>query len=189
MNINELTSKRFISKIGESINKIRCSKNLTIEQLAANTGISRLTLSKIERGEANPTINIIWKLCTELNTTLAELTNYEEEISLSKANSENILESIDKSFKIDFVFREEKAHAIETFRIYLTPNNKTTLTEKHNKGSIEIITVMEGSLLITINQQEFKLEKFDSLKFEADKEHSYKNLSTGITTLNSIIKY
>lgn len=189
MNINELTSKRFMAKIGESINKARCAKNLTIEQLANNIGISRLTLSKIEHGEANPTINIIWKLCNELNITLAELADHRDEISLVKANSENTLESEDKSFKIDFVFREEKARTIETFRIYLSPNNKTMLTEKHNKGSVEIITVMEGEVLIKIEEEEFILEKFDSLRFEADKDHSYKNLSQGVTTLNSVIKY
>ena len=189
MNINELASKSFMAKIGESINKERSAKNLTIEQLANNIGISRLTLSKIEHGEANPTINIIWKLCNELNITLAELADHKEEISLARANSENFLESKDKSFKIDFVFREEKAQTIETFRIYLSPNNKTMLTEKHNKGSVEIITVMEGEVLIKIEEEEFILEKFDSLRFEGDKNHSYKNLSQGITTLNSVIKY
>lgn len=189
LNINEVSSKKFVSRIGQSINKLRSNKNLTIEQLANNIGISRLTLSKIEHGDANPTINILWKICSELDITLAELVDYKEEISLSKANSVHDLESSDKSFKIDFVFREEKANSIETYRIYLSENNKTMLTEKHNSGSIEIVTVMKGKVLITIDDKEFELDEFDSLKFEADKNHSYKNLSDGTTILNSVIKY
>ena len=52
--------------VGENIKRIRKSKKLSMERLAAEAGVSRSMLGQIERGEANPSVGIVGKLALAL---------------------------------------------------------------------------------------------------------------------------
>ncbi|MGL4451286.1 MAG: helix-turn-helix domain-containing protein [Sarcina sp.] len=188
MILEELSSQNFMDEIGKAIKKIRAEQNLSLEELAKRTGVSRLTLAKIEHGEANPSMNIMWKICNTLSIQFTELFAIKEKIVLSKASDSEGIEAEDKSFRIEFMFREESKSPTEFFRIYLS-KSKSILTEKHNKGSIEIATVMRGEVLIKVEDKEFILEEFDSIKFNADKSHEYKNISDEEAVINTSVIY
>ena len=51
----------------------RVAKELSQEQLADLIGVSRQTISAIEKGDYNPTINLCIAICRELGKTLDEL--------------------------------------------------------------------------------------------------------------------
>lgn len=47
-------------------------------KLGELAGVSRQTISSIERGEYNPSITLVLKLATIFNTTVEEIFTYEE---------------------------------------------------------------------------------------------------------------
>lgn len=51
----------------------RVARDLSQQQLAALVGVSRQTISAIEKGDYNPTINLCIAICRELGKTLDEL--------------------------------------------------------------------------------------------------------------------
>ena len=51
----------------------RAGKDLSQEDLARATGVSRQTISAIEKGDYNPTINLCISICRVLGKTLDEL--------------------------------------------------------------------------------------------------------------------
>ena len=51
----------------------RAAKDLSQEQLAALCGVSRQTISAIEKGDYNPTINLCVAICKALGKTLNDL--------------------------------------------------------------------------------------------------------------------
>ena len=51
----------------------RVAKDLSQQQLANLIGVSRQTISAIEKGDYNPTINLCIAICRELGKTLDEL--------------------------------------------------------------------------------------------------------------------
>ena len=51
----------------------RAAKDLSQEQLAALCGVSRQTISAIEKGDYNPTIRLCVAICKALDKTLDEL--------------------------------------------------------------------------------------------------------------------
>lgn len=51
----------------------RAAKDLSQEQLAALCGVSRQTISAIEKGDYNPTIRLCVAICKALDRTLDEL--------------------------------------------------------------------------------------------------------------------
>ena len=53
-------------EIGETIVQIRKEKGLTQERLALECGVSVSYLRRIEHGDANPTINELWRIAETL---------------------------------------------------------------------------------------------------------------------------
>jgi putative transcriptional regulator len=51
----------------------RAAKDLSQDQLATICGVSRQTISAIEKGDYNPSINLCVSICKTLNKTLDEL--------------------------------------------------------------------------------------------------------------------
>ncbi len=51
----------------------RAGLDMSQEDLARATGVSRQTISAIEKGDYNPTINLCIKICKVLGKTLDEL--------------------------------------------------------------------------------------------------------------------
>lgn len=65
--------------IGRFISAKRREKNLTQEQLAQRLGVTNKTISKWETGKCMPDYSVIELLCKELDITLAELLDGEEQ--------------------------------------------------------------------------------------------------------------
>ncbi|WP_297517666.1 helix-turn-helix transcriptional regulator [uncultured Clostridium sp.] len=57
----------------------RVEKDVSQEELAKKVGVTRQTISMIESGKYNPTINLCISICKELGKTLDDLF-WEEEI-------------------------------------------------------------------------------------------------------------
>lgn len=54
--------------------EIRKKKELTLDEAARLTGVSRSMLSAIGKGEANPTISVLWKIANGYKISFTSLT-------------------------------------------------------------------------------------------------------------------
>jgi transcriptional regulator with XRE-family HTH domain len=61
------------ARIIERLAALRVAAGLSLEELAARSGISRATLSRIERGETSPTAGQLGRLCAVHGWTLSRL--------------------------------------------------------------------------------------------------------------------
>ena len=57
--------------VGSQLRKTRKQSNLTLDQLAASSGVDRGTISRIELGHVSPRIDTIGFLCEAMNTNLS----------------------------------------------------------------------------------------------------------------------
>jgi transcriptional regulator with XRE-family HTH domain len=69
MEIGETVDQRIAGRLGT----LRGERGWSLEELAERTGISRPTLSRIERGELSPTANMLGQLCAAFGWTLSRL--------------------------------------------------------------------------------------------------------------------
>lgn len=67
----DMQTKEVIQQVGQLLRQIRNEQKLSLEELAHKTGVSKLTLGKIERGETNPTLAVIWKITKGLSIPLS----------------------------------------------------------------------------------------------------------------------
>jgi transcriptional regulator with XRE-family HTH domain len=62
-----------LRKIGSNIRTIRMKKEKTQEEIAADAGIQSSYYSRIERGEANPSLEIIYTIVKALRVESSEV--------------------------------------------------------------------------------------------------------------------
>lgn len=53
-----------------NIRRIRFERNMTQEELALRTGVSRQTVMSIERGRTNPSVLLAYKIAAALDTDI-----------------------------------------------------------------------------------------------------------------------
>ena len=94
---NNICMKQIIScEIGKRIRTIRLSKGKTMINLAHDSDMEYIQLSRIERGQINTTIFQLYKIAQALEVDLQFLfENFETEIN-NKLNFENLLDSSSK---------------------------------------------------------------------------------------------
>jgi len=70
-------SEDFKSELGRRVKELRELHGGSLEEVAAEAGIHRTMLGKIERGEREPSISIAMSIADALGVTIAEITNPE----------------------------------------------------------------------------------------------------------------
>src|SRR5918998_4478443 len=65
-------------RLGARVKELRRRRGLTLEDLAERAGVSRAMISKVERGEKNPTLVVAAKVAEGLGVTIAELLGVKE---------------------------------------------------------------------------------------------------------------
>lgn len=175
-----------IQNVGVDLRRLRKEKGLTIDQLALSSGVSGITISNIENGRSNPTLNSLWKLSEALNVPLTKILGYSTKKTLISSFSESyFINDLKNGWVVQPVFQEEN---IEVFRVSLKANCSNKVSNQ-TKGSTEIITVMKGELTLKVGEQYYQLSTFDSINFDSGMTHEYINPTKNDLFLNIVVKY
>ncbi|SLJ88821.1 MULTISPECIES: helix-turn-helix domain-containing protein [unclassified Paenibacillus] len=180
-------SKQLVLQIGAALKRYRKENNMSLDDLAELTGVSKLTLGNIERGETNPTLAMIWKISKGISLPLMALFKSEDPVSLYRAGEGLRFSNEQKNWVIEPVFKNASSD-IEMCRAYLQPNSSYH-PEGHHVNTTEIATVMTGSIEIQVNGEIHILNQYDTISFRADSPHSYTNHTNSETVLHIALKY
>jgi XRE family transcriptional regulator, regulator of sulfur utilization len=187
MNLDHTWEERDVGKlIGSNLRQFRVSKGISIEALAKQIGVSKLTLIKIEHGEANPTLSVIWKIANGLQIPITTLLSIESDVSISRKKDGLKLISSNDVFVVEPMFRSYGL--MELYRGYLQPHGEY-VSEPHQPGVMEFVTVMSGQLTVEVDGETYHLDEYDSIRFKGDRPHRYTNPSSSLTILHFVISY
>lgn len=173
----------------QNIKKIREQKKLTLDAAASITGVSRSMLSQIERGDANPTITVLWKIANGFKVSFTSLTETNtEETSLIRASSIQLLSEDEGRYQNYPLFQFDDKRAFEIYRIVIEPKGFLQ-AQPHIAGTEEYVTVFQGSVKITVDDKSFDLAIGDAIRFKSDVPHSYCNIGQDTVQLSMLIYY
>lgn len=146
-------------------------------------------LAQIEKGDANPTISVLWKIATGYKVSFTSLIEQAPEAAtvLSAEAVQPIVEDNGKYINYPcFAFDEQRS--FETYRIVIEVGGALQ-AEPHLSGTEEYITVFSGKVEIMAAEQMFVLNKGDSIRFLADVSHSYRNIGSDEAQLSMLLYY
>jgi transcriptional regulator with XRE-family HTH domain len=154
-------------RLGERVKELRRARGLTLDGLAELSGVSRAMISKLERGEKNPTLVV----------TLSRLAGMEErrEVVIVPKERRMIMRDPETGFERQLLSPNSIGLGVE-FIINKIPRGSTSGEfPPHRKGVEEQILVERGTLKATLAGEEYLLGEGDALYFEADLPHRFDN--------------
>jgi len=158
--------------------------------MSDRTGVSLGYLSQIELGRSVPTISLLWKIARALGVPFSALTNGggTSGTVLIPAEKAKILTSANGAFTSRALFPFNSQRRVEFYKLTLAPN-AVEIADPHAPGTIENIFVANCQIEINVGGVSYSLKAEDSILFEADVPHSYRNLSTKMAVLYLVMTY
>lgn len=159
--------------IAENLGKLRKERNLSLGQLAALCDVSKVMLSQIEKGEANPTINTLWKIANGLRVPYTELMRQSEHKVqvLHKAELTPGLNE-QKDYRVYCYYESSPFRNFELFQMELEAGHRYT-SIGHSERSEEYIMVQSGTLQLDVLNTSYVLSVDDAISFHAAAQHTY----------------
>ncbi|MBP6832895.1 MAG: helix-turn-helix transcriptional regulator, partial [Deltaproteobacteria bacterium] len=70
---DDIGAAELTRRVADNLRVLRKQRDLSLDELAARSGVSRATLSQVETCKTNPTIAILWKIAAGLGVPFASL--------------------------------------------------------------------------------------------------------------------
>jgi XRE family transcriptional regulator, regulator of sulfur utilization len=182
--------------LSSKLKEERTLRKWSLDKASSETGVSKAMLGQIERGESSPTVATLWKIATGFHLSLSHflapvnapfghpLTNLD-----GLTNSSNIqYELSNKDLSVKTLSPYDKALGFELFELILQPGF-VSLSDPHDKGVIELVTVIYGEMELFIDGAWRVLSQGQVMRFLADKPHGYRNQSLDLAVFHNIIHY
>ncbi|MCU5772925.1 XRE family transcriptional regulator [Erwiniaceae bacterium BAC15a-03b] len=157
------TEQRLALRLAE----LRLEKGWSLEQLAEITGISRASLSRIERAETSPTASLLNKLCAAYGLTMSRLlSDVEENIAQHlRADQQLVWRDKENGFERRSLSPPASAFRAELVEARLRAGSRIEYDTPPLPGLEQHIWILDGVLEISMNEQQWRLVAGDCLRF------------------------
>ena len=175
------------SKLGSRLRAVRKERSLTQRELASRAGVSSNAISLIERGEISPSVSTLQNLATALQVQMSYF--FDEDVQTDilhmKASERPALES--KEVMIEGLGKRLNGQEIEPFFVSLAPNSEGDGRQVIHPGH-EFVYCVRGRVTYEIDGDVYVLSEGDSLLFEAQLPHHWRNLTSESAELLLILQ-
>lgn len=177
-------------RVSEALRRYRKQRDLSLDQLALRSGVSRAALSQIEGARTNPTLSVLWKIAVGLEVPFQDLLEVpgDENAKVLRASDVVVLRSTDGRLESRLLSPSGASSSVETYELRLAPKG-VHKSEQHRKGTTETVVVLKGAMRVTVDEVEYDLATGDSLFFAADVAHTYENRSSHEARCINVIAY
>lgn len=175
--------------IGPLLQKLRKERSLTLDKLAAASGVSRSMLSQIERGEANPTLATVWHLSQALGIEIIDFVGGQSgerraNIEVTAASFVPEIRSDDGKCVMRILSPANEVGRTELYLLKVAPGG-TLESSPHARGAFEHLSVLQGELVVGSGDATAVIAAGGIARYPADVPHVIRN--TGIADAEALL--
>jgi XRE family transcriptional regulator, regulator of sulfur utilization len=154
----------------------RQRRGLSLEALAAASGVSRSMISDVERGARMPTVLVLARLATALGVTVARLLGEDrpERVIVRRAADQPAITDAG-GWERRILSPTLPGVEFEFIRTSIPAGVVLGSFTAHAAGSREYIAVETGDLAVTVDGVEHRLTAGDALYYAGDAVHAFAN--------------
>lgn len=165
--------------LGVKLKRARRQKNKTLKEVAELSGLSISFISNIERGQRNPNLSSLQRICDALGLPMHNLFSVNE-------GSDDFLVTVDNQpdlYMEDTASEGISYYALTTgnceitgINMVVTTNNRIDPGFKHEHDEIGV--VMQGAIDIYMNDTVYSVHVGDTIKVPRKTVHSLRKISS-----------
>lgn len=165
-------------RIGAKIRHARLLRELSLKDLAEKVGCSVSALSKIESQKANPSITMLHRICSALDSNLASLFSGDEDVAVVTRAEDRPVITTDQLRRGTGILLERlvpysTGYLLQGNVHIIEPGGGSDVGLQH-EGE-ELGYVIEGVLELIVDGTTYLANAGDSFFFHSNLPHSYRN--------------
>jgi transcriptional regulator with XRE-family HTH domain len=178
--------------LGTQLRDARITAGLTISEVAERSGLSTSYVSEVERDRANPSVGVVNRVAKAIGIRIGSL--FQDDCGEPAEEPAPALPSTKLQPKVIRHDRRKRLiypgshvviellspdlqHAIEV-QMSRSPAGTQSGDEKIQHVGEECAIVLQGTMALTVADEQFVLEAGDSIYFDANDPHSWRNVGT-----------
>ena len=163
-------SRNVQESVAANVRALRSARGLSLSELAGASGTGKATLSRIEAGQANPTIETLFALADALGVPLGALTA-DRAAAVQHVRAAD-LPRVGGAVQARVLTQAAGSALVEALEISF-PAGELRASQPHPPGVVEHLILTRGRLRAGPSGASVELETGDVLRFAADVPHEY----------------
>ncbi len=164
--------------LGKTIQRLRKAYNLSLSELAEQSGVAKSIISQIERNETNPTLATIWRLSQALDISIERVLAAHDDAPfvdvITRADTPVLL-SEDGKVKLAIIGWIRTVEWLQWYDVTAEPGGELD-SEGHQRGSIECLSVLAGTLEVEVSGRTERVEAGGTVRYRCDRRHVIRNV-------------
>lgn len=165
-------------KLGKRIKELRTTLSLTQEELASRCDLTKGYISQLENDLTSPSIATLVDILEALGTNLKEFFSSDDVSEKIVFSKEDYFVKRNDYGDITWLITNAQKNEMEPILLTLYPNQQTPIDYPH-EGE-EFGYVIEGSIIVCIDNKRLKCKKGESFYYESSKIHYLINTSNNL---------
>ena len=167
-------------QLGKTIQRLRKAYNLSLSELAEQSGVAKSIISQIERNETNPTLATVWRLSQALDMSVERVLASSDDApfveKLSRADTP-ILFSEDGLCRLSIIGWIKTVEWLQYYDVLAEPGGELE-SDGHQRGAIECLTVLSGALEVEVAGVVETVKEGETVRYRCDRRHVIRNRGT-----------
>ena len=154
--------------IGAKIKRLRLSNQLTLEELANRSELTKGFISQLERDLTSPSIATLENILEALGTNLKDFfsEDEDEQIVFSK---DDFFENTQDDYKISYIIPNAQKNEMEPILIELKEDKKSMEIDPHDGE--EFGYVIQGKVTLVNGEEEYDVKKGETFYLKGNLPH------------------
>jgi len=173
--VADLVEKELGTALSQRIRSLRRGQRLSLDALAARTGLSKGTVVAIEQGKANPSIGSLCRLAVAFSISVTDLLgsplDEASDVPIVRAEPK-VLWQTERGSQARLEASTSGQTMFEIWSWKIMPDDAYT-SAPHSTGTLELIAVKSGALQLTVGEQSMLLQAGEAARIVADQPHGY----------------
>lgn len=167
--------------LGVRLRDLRRARNLSLDELASRSGVSRATISKVELAQTSPGTATLSKLTEALGTSFAAIMSPQSagEVVILRQADQPLMQDGETGFARRCIAPILPSRGLDWVLNALPEGQSTGTFMPHRPGVEEYIFVLSGRLEARLGDDTHTLEAGDALYFQAQIPHTFKAIGGG----------
>ncbi|MBA0197231.1 helix-turn-helix transcriptional regulator [Pectobacterium brasiliense] len=162
-----------IARLAVSIRRERERLNLSVTELAKRAGLAKSTLSQLETGIGNPSLETLWALAMALDVQVSQLIGQpRQHVQVIRANEGAATYSEQANYAATLLAACPAGAQRDIYRLKVQPG-EARVSQPHRPGTVEHVILSSGRARIGPVTQPVELSAGDYISYSADVPHLF----------------
>lgn len=165
--------------IASSLRQERERVGLSLTEVARRAGVAKSTLSQLESGTGNPSVETLWALCVALDIQFSRLIDPPRpRVQVIRADEGPAVHSERSDYRATLVASCPPNARRDIYRLAVEPGPARE-SEPHPPGVVEHVVLSAGRALVGVASEPVELGPGDYIAYPGDVAHIFQALEPG----------